>query len=569
MENTVTGIYVLLICLLAAALVIWWQNRSNRTFVRNRLKSTWGKIPDREYTYEELHHISQFFRQREKQGFFIDDITWNDLDMDRVFILLNQNASGVGADGLYDLLRKPVFDQEKLSERNRLMEYFRTHQAEREQVQLLLSAIKKPGNVGVYEAVHAAKNVSVHGKGIQILHFAAFLASLLIFAVRPNPGIFVFLTVAVVNIASYLVKKGEIDIFLTSFRCVLQLLQAQKQLEKLGLSELKAYEEQGRVYKKALSGFRRGSSLVMDRSSMGGGLDALFMDYVRMLTHVDLIKFNEMMDSLQKNQKEIEGLIELFGYLDALLSIASFREALPYYSIPQLLPETEAEMETEDLYHPLITNPVANSICAKGGILVTGSNASGKSTFLKNIAINAILAQTVYTCTAALYRASFFKVMTSMALRDDLESGESYYIVEIRSLKRILEEAEKQGNLLCIIDEVLRGTNTIERIGASSQILGSLCRKNVLVFAATHDIELSYILEKRYQNYHFEEEVGERDVVFNYLLKEGRVSTRNAIRLLEMIGYKKELVARAKQAVEFFEEQGVWKNMGEEPENCR
>ena len=71
-------------------------------------------------------------------------------------------------------------------------------------------------------------------------------------------------------------------------------------------------------------------------------------------------------------------------------------------------------MEVENLYHPLIENPVANSISARGGILVTGSNASGKSTFLKNIAINSIFAQTIYTCTATSYCAPYFQVMTSM-----------------------------------------------------------------------------------------------------------------------------------------------------------
>ena len=88
--------------------------------------------------------------------------------------------------------------------------------------------------------------------------------------------------------------------------------------------------------------------------------------------------------------------------------------------------------------------------------------------------MNAILAQTVYTCTATEYAAPFFKIQTSMALRDDLESKESYYIVEIKSLKRILEESKEEAPLLCIIDEVLRGTNTIERIAASSNILAHL-----------------------------------------------------------------------------------------------
>ena len=83
-----------------------------------------------------------------------------------------------------------------------------------------------------------------------------------------------------------------------------------------------------------------------------------------------------------------------------------------------------------------------------------GANGAGKSTFLKNIAINSILAQTVLTCTCSCYEAPFLKVMTSMALRDDLSGGESYFIVEIRSLKRILDESTKGEPLLCIIDEV-------------------------------------------------------------------------------------------------------------------
>ena len=283
------------------------------------------------------------------------------------------------------------------------------------------------------------------------------------------------------------------------------------------------------------------------------------MDYIRMLTHIDLIKFSAMMKAMQKYQKEIQGLMKIFGYLDSMISIASFRESLPYYSLPELREEKSTYLKVENLYHPLLSHPVANSIEAQKGILVTGSNASGKSTFLKNIAVNTILSQTIYTATATACQAPYFKVMTSMALRDDLESGESYFIVEIRSLKRILDEAEKEGCLLCIIDEVLRGTNTIERIGASSQILADLRRDQVLPFAATHDIDLSYILEDLYENYHFEEEVKEHEVFFNYLLKEGRVTTRNAIRLLEMTGYKESLVEGAKRSVEAFEKTGIWK----------
>lgn len=566
MNDTTIGVGIVVLFFLTTWIGMWSENRKrNRKFL-DKLKKSWGRIPDREYTYEELEHISQYFVQRKKDGFYIDDITWNDLDMDRIFILLNQSSSSVGESCLYDILRNPVDNESELQERHRLIEFFRENETARQKMQKLLSHIKKPGNVSVFEAIHAATEVSVQSSKRHILFCIAFFASLLFFMIEPSKGVGVFLAVCVLNIITYRSKDSQINVFLTSFRCVMELLLAQKEFEKLDMEQLRAYQEESRTYAGALAGFKRGSSIVINGSGLSGGLEGMIMDYVRMLTHIDLIKFNDMMRNMQAKQEEIHGLLRLFGYLDSMISIASYREAAPYYSIPEFEDRGRAYMEVEELYHPLIANPVPNSIRAKTGILVTGSNASGKSTFLKNIAINTVLSQTIYTAAAKRYRAPFYKVMTSMALRDDLQTGESYYIVEIRSLKRIMEETEKEGYLLCIIDEVLRGTNTIERIGASSQILAEIRKENVLPFAATHDIELSYILEQVYENYHFEEEVGSEDVVFNYLLKKGRVTTRNAIRLLEMIGYDRNLVQNARESVRCFEETGVWSKVEQKRE---
>ena len=133
-----------------------------------------------------------------------------------------------------------------------------------------------------------------------------------------------------------------------------------------------------------------------------------------------------------------------------------------------------------------------------------------------------------------------------MALNDNLQGNESYYMVEIRSLKRILDACKDTTMpVLCMVDEVLRGTNTIERIAASSQILKTLAKKHILMFAATHDIELTTILNDYYDNYHFQEEVGENDVTFNYTIYEGPATTRNAIRLLKIMGYDDDIVANA------------------------
>jgi DNA mismatch repair ATPase MutS len=145
-----------------------------------------------------------------------------------------------------------------------------------------------------------------------------------------------------------------------------------------------------------------------------------------------------------------------------------------------------------------------------------------------------------------------------MALRDDIRSGNSYYMAEIKSLKRILDMLKQEGApVLCFVDEVLRGTNTVERIAASTQILRSLAKTKGICFAATHDIELTYLL-KEYDNYHFEESIEENDITFSYKLFKGPSSTRNAIKLLQVMGYDDRIVKEAEKMAADFLEKGSW-----------
>ena len=267
-----------------------------------------------------------------------------------------------------------------------------------------------------------------------------------------------------------------------------------------------------------------------------------------------------MLRILQDNKQESIDIVEKIGYLDAVISIGYFRAALPHYCVPELAEGADEPLTISEGFHPAISYPVSNSFSQKKGMLVTGSNASGKSTFLKMTAINAVLAQTIHTCAAKSYRGNYYRIYSSMALRDNLASGESYYIVEIKALKRIVDAAAEpsQSPLLCFVDEVLRGTNTVERIAASVQILRKLSEQGIYCFAATHDIELTHLLEDVYDNYHFEEEVRDGDVLFSYRLLEGRAHTRNAIRLLEIIGFSDEIIQKADNMAKDFLETGEW-----------
>ncbi len=559
-DTMITLAVTALVIGLFAAVLLFERHSQKRMFLM-RLRRNWGTIPEREYTYEELERISHYAKRKGAGSFMVDDTTWNDLDMDSVFMMLNQTVSSCGEDYLYYVLRKPLFNSDELKKRDELVEYFRSHKEQREAVQMLLHEIGRPANMSMSDYIFALKDVQQKSPLVYILQLLAVLAGIGCAVTIPVFGIFILLGVIAWNVTTHVRAMEKVEPYLRSFVCLLQLASAGEKLGKLKLDALSGYTEALVKSAKAMNVIRRKSKVVVQKNGVGEGLEGIILTYINLVFLLDLIQFYSMVRLFGGMEKDADVLLENIGILDSAIAIASYREYLTYYCLPEFVPGKEAYMEVRDLYHPLIAEPVANSITVFGGVLVTGSNASGKSTFLKNVAINAIFAQTIYTCTAQYYRANMMKVLTSMALRDNLQGGESYYIVEIKSLKRILDESKKKEPMLCIVDEVLRGTNTIERIAASSRILRFLNCPWVISFAATHDIELSYILEGIYENYHFEEQILENDVVFDYLLREGRAVSRNAIALLEMIGYDEKLVEEARHAAAVFEKSGVWEHV--------
>ena len=314
-----------------------------------------------------------------------------------------------------------------------------------------------------------------------------------------------------------------------------------------------------------MKGFIRNAYLIVYVEKGNGNPLGIVLDYLRMLFYLDLIQFNNALRAVRGHLSEIDEMATLIGKIETAVVIGSYRSSLEgEYCVPAIRFEKDADrhMVIEQFYHPLLSEPVKNSIDAERGVLLTGSNASGKSTFLRATALNAVLAQTIHTCLARRYEAPVFRVYSSMSLKDDLAGGQSYYMVEIKSIKRILDEVkrakEEQCCVLCFVDEVLRGTNTVERIAASTQIMKMLARGHVICFAATHDVELTKLLDQEYANYHFEERIEEEDVFFPYKLMPGPAVTRNAIALLKVLGYEEQIIREAESMAERFLAEGKW-----------
>ncbi len=563
MESLVlAGMILILIVLLMGK-----EYLNSRTFQKRTLEQiyqSYGRPSERVYKAGEMEHIKKYCL-RHQDPLQIDDITWNDLNMDTIYQKINVSCSAAGDEYLYHRLRTPLCDVEKMTEWEAQIAYFMEHEEERHLVQKVCHNL---GRMGRYSLQEYIENLDILGER---KNAAYLLGDVLIFGcigamfVSLPVGIAALLIVLCHNIIGYFKEYKQIEPYITSFRYINRMLDAAQQLGKKKIAGIAVEQERLVECYQQMKSFIRNSYLIVYVEKGNGNPLSIVLDYLRMLFYLDLIQFNNALRAVRGHLAEIDEMVTLIGKIETAVVIGSYRNSLEGgYCVPVIRFEKDADkhMVIDHLYHPMLSDPVKNSIDTRKGVLLTGSNASGKSTFLRATALNAVLAQTIHTCLARRYEAPFFRIYSSMSLKDDLAGGQSYYMVEIKSIKRILDQTKRaqkeHGYVLCFVDEVLRGTNTVERIAASAQIMKMFAQGNVICFAATHDVELTKLLEQEYVNYHFEERIEAEDVFFPYTLMPGPATTRNAIALLKVLGYDEQIIREAETMAERFLLEGKW-----------
>lgn len=521
-----------------------------------KINRIWGKVPKKKYIDSDFVILSDFLKHKMKTIDFthvIDDITWNDINMKKIFMRINTTLSTLGENVLYFMLKTPVFNKEILNKRDEYIKFFSKDKEKRVKLQNIIINIGEERSTNVINYILTEQPSNTKKKIAYIILSAIFIISIIGILFESKYFLAVFLFSAITNVIVYYKtgEKRQDEIQIVKY--VSKIVLASKQICKLDYSEINQYNLRLKTAYKKLKTIHFKSSILLKP------LDLDLVSFLKVFLLFELIVYEDLISHIYRNREEVMETYEAIGYIDALISIASYRESLEYYAKPELI-DTNQELviDCEDIYHPLIDNPVKNSISTGESILLTGSNATGKSTFIKTVAINSILAQTIYTCSATKYKSNYFKTYTSMALQDNLLNNESYFMVEIKSLKRILNNLDKDIPILCFIDEILRGTNTIERIAASSQVLKHLGNQNCLCFAATHDIELTDILKNYYVNYHFQERIVDNEVIFDYKLYKDKTKSRNAIKLLEITGYDKKIIDDALLSIDEYTNNNEW-----------
>jgi len=515
----------------------------NKKRLVKKLNENWGKFSDSMYGLETSKLYTRFNKQREAKDFYsLDDETWKDLDLDELFKVINRTITPIGSQILYDMLKHPRTSPEELNKREKVIASFLEDDSLRQNIQVsLLGLAKLPAEYLAYSLWHPLPDKP---KYAFVFYFLSALSLWLpvLFISNLVPWWFIGL-IFIVNSSIYYLYGKKLAEFVVSFKFLSELISKSQKIAHLlpdKFNDIKT--ELKNELKHTYSISKKVYSLQFDDTTN------VFVGYYNMYTLSSITAFFSAINSLKKNIKSLQRIFEIAGYFDALTAVASFRKQFPNYCCPVFSdPKT---FIVDKISHPLIVNPIPNDFTFDTEcLLITGSNMSGKSTFLKTLGVNAILAQTFNMCFAEKYEVPFLKIISSIEKSDDLINGKSYYMSEVESILRIINASKTENVHLFLIDEIFRGTNSIERTAASIEVLRFLHNQKDFVVAATHDLQLTDILSASYQSFHFRETMTDTGLLFDYKIHHGKSNSKNAIALLEYVGYPKSIVEGAKKLI--------------------
>ena len=478
---------------------------------------------------------------------FLSGRTLNDLNFEELFEYLDHTTSKVGQQYFYA----------KLCEMN-LVSYSTDHELISEKFNsdsdFALRTEKQLEKLGKREAYNIISLFSkelpntskIYLFFINILRFFPLTFAFLLFVFHMNFCIYLLVLSLIVNMAIHYMNKKVQMPFEYAIPQLLILMKCSDKLAKdssfgtLSKDILKNVNTLKPVSKSSTL-FKVENVLMSDFAQLAW----LVIELLKVITLTEPYLFYKTIRLIRGKQNEIKELYCFIGLIDSLLAISKIRNSESYYCIPSI-DEKNEKLSFTDLYHPLIEGCIANSLSVNiKSILLTGSNMSGKSTFIRTVGVNIVLAQNINTSFAHRFNLKQSLILQSMVtVGDDLMNSKSLFFEEVLIMKELLISSEK-GQHIYLLDEIFKGTNTLERISAAKAVLSYLIKNGNIVFVSTHDIELTELLDSEFDLYHFCEHFNQNEVEFDYLLKPGKLTAFNAIKILKMSGYADEIIEEA------------------------
>lgn len=518
----------------------YFFNRKNET--NQKLDDEFSFVKEGSFDFD---LIKKYFKNQENPEAYqiLSDRTCDDLDFDDLFMFLDRTNSKIGQQYLYNKLRTIQIDKYQTELDEQIINELSNDKKLRISIQKLL---KKLNNKDTYFITTLFQDKHITTPKwfymVKILSAASFLFLCLSFF---EPLFFIALIgVFCVNFTIHFWNKKNLFQYVNSIPQLLKLnnvaaiLFKDSFLKKLNPSLSKSI--------KLINGVKNRSAFFQLETKLQADHAIVFwliFEICKVLFLLEPLLLFGVLKRLDTKRKEIEAVFKYTGHIDMLISIASLRKGLNSFCLPNI--SENNKIIASEISHPLIFNCTKNDITiSEKSILLTGSNMSGKTSFIRAIGLNIITGLTINTCFAKSLHFPLLKIFSAIRISDDLVNDKSYYFQEVLTIKEMISEGKK-GNNLFLLDEIFKGTNTVERIAAGKAILSNLNKNNNTVLVATHDLELTDMLSNEYELYHFSENVKDNTVGFDYTLKEGKLKTRNAIRILDINGYPNEVVEEA------------------------
>lgn len=526
-----TILWLILALIVASILLVIITEIVNIIKLKNELPTLWDNIkPLEKFIRPNSRHDYQYelYKDNYDTNLLIDDKTWNDLDMPQLFSIMNFNFTAIGEMRLVSALRHM-----KKINNEKLFQVFNENDGVRNFVAYHLAKIGKT----IYP-IFPDQLQPIKRNYFYMFSTYLPLIAIIITLLNTGLGIMLLILVCIYNMAlSGMLKRTYIEDLNSMFYNSSVVNKAYKLSKSDDLPDIS-------VDFKHFIVARRFSWLLGKASTDNDAFTVIA--FIKMLLMLDYFLFHLIQASFKRYEDEVLACYDYIAMLDNHYSVALWRKSLDSYSVPKT---TEDKVEFDDLVHPLLNKAVPNSLTLDFNMLLTGSNASGKSTFMKALAVNLLLAQSVNTTTAKKFVYKPGLIYTAMVNQDSITSGDSYFMSELKSINRLFKIPQNQ-NVYCFIDEIFKGTNTTERIAASESVLSHLNdSEQFTIIAATHDIELADLLQHKYHNYHFNESIRNNEIHFDFTIKTGKADTRNAIELLRITDFPDFIYERAKQNV--------------------
>ncbi|MFI8380516.1 DNA mismatch repair protein MutS [Leeuwenhoekiella sp. NPDC079379] len=538
----ILGIIIILILLF---IITNFRKKKSLRKIKNDLINNWGKHKKKdEFHFGSIEKYFQNNNQKEKAFHIISDRCASDLDINETFKIIDRTSSKIGQQFLYCKLRT-IENQDKLMKFNILVLLFEKNQNLRLKTQLELSKLNSNDYYN-FEDLVTSKPVK-KPKILWLIYTLTGLSTSFILLGIFFPIFFIFLIpILALNMAFHYKNKWNVSNYLDG---VSQLSKALNVSKKIASFQEVKHHFPNTSFIKEIEKIKLKTAFISFEKNIDNEFASvvwLISEFIKVLFNLEYLIFYSFIGSITTKREELKKMFHFIGEIDSAISNASLKASDYNLCSPEFT--EDKEIKVKEISHPLIKNCVVNDLSLTNkSLLLTGSNMSGKTTFIRSISINSILAQTLNICFAKEYIAPFFKIYSSIKITDDLLENTSYYLEEVLTIKKLIDVSKSKIPHLFVLDEIFKGTNTIERISGGKAILSYLNKGKNIVLVSTHDIELTDILSKEnFELFHFSEQVENNKLNFDYKLKEGELKTRNAIKILELYNYPSEVIKDAR-----------------------